>query len=96
MSFTAEKQIEICNAVNTAMIKGWTVKAGGGDVVGVVIHDGKLYGTALTTDGLVGSFPIKETDRIVVVKNVEIEIDVIYEPIAEVNAEYPDLSNPNP
>jgi len=94
--FTKEQQISICNAVNTAIAKGWTVNVeqDGGcpfTIQGAIIKDNNLLGVNYNNSVL------KPDKRIFTTKKVVIEIEDIYNPpIADTVPSYPDLSNPSP
>ena len=98
--FTKEQQIEICNAINTAMARGFTVKAGEHVIEGgAIIHNGALLHMPRLADGEI-RLPltrIPDDGRIVVIQTTEVEVDVIYEPPSfDCAASNPDLSNPSP
>ena len=86
-TLTFQQMTEIVNAANLAVAKGYTLKTPIGVIHGMLIRNGKLMCLAELRDEpkkyiLVthGALP----PRIVAVKPVDVEIDVIYEPPAPV------------
>jgi len=82
-ALTLEQKIALCNAVNTAVAKGHTVKAGKSVIHGMVIRGGTiLYLEERFGEKNIMSFRTYSASlrRITIVKPVEIEIDVIYDP----------------
>jgi len=83
---TLEKKIEICNAINTAIAKGFTVKTPRRTIYGANVYDGKLrFITRLLDTPGECNFCVSSTlPRIVAVKSVDVEVEAIYEPPAPV------------
>ena len=87
--------IEIVNAINTAVAKGWTVKLDRGgkcpDVInGAIIDDGKPNGIQPTGY----TIPLVLAKRIYATMQAEIEVDVLYEqsnPMTSADPENHDL-----
>jgi len=105
MTLTLERKIEICNAINTAIAKKFTVKMNNKVIDGMLMLGGKLVALSERTDkpGYLMRYGVDDESikRIVSVKSVDVELDVIYEsvppPIANLSAESnPGLSNPSP
>lgn len=95
---TLENKIELCNAINTAIAKGYTVKAG--DLVveyGVIITHDKLVSIHQDIDNSFRYVMHHLPNRRVIAYKIEQELDVLYEPVAaETAALKPDLSRLSP
>jgi len=91
------QQIEICNAINIAVAKGWTVNVEQDSgypftIEGAIIRNDDLVGITQ-----LGNYCLKPEKRIFTTKQVVVEIDEIYKPpITDCAVSYPDLSNPSP
>jgi hypothetical protein len=86
-ALTLEQKIAICNAVNTAIAKGYIVKNEGHPILGVIAHkDTLLYIQEIWDNGkkILYAYRDESTSRIVAVK--EVEVDVIYEPGTNLSA----------
>ena len=86
------KQLEICNAVNAAIAKGWTVNVEqDGElpftIRGAIMREGDVVG--ITSHG--GSYHRLEPDkRIYATMTAKVIVDTIYEPVTQ-----PIISEPN-
>jgi len=98
---TQEQMAEIMTAANLAIAKGYTLKTPRGTIGNMLVRNGKLASFAELLDES-GKYILVShctLPRIVAVKSVDVEIDVIYEPspVAKPTAaSNPDLSNPSP
>jgi hypothetical protein len=93
---TTEENLKLCNDINTAIAKGWTVMASNADdkytIEGAIIYKDSV---TVLTFGSRHKFSFNQ--RIYAVKRVEVEVDTIYEPVAaKTAASNPDLSNSSP
>ena len=73
---TIDEKIRICNAVNTAIAEGLTVKIWNTDlgIMGAIFCDGEIV--LIEQDGRIRF----HEDKIVAVKQIDVECEVIYDP----------------
>jgi len=92
---------EIMTAANLAIAKGYTIKIGCRKIDGMIVHNGKLA-SIVELPNEPDKYTFKSycsLPRIVTVKPIDVEIDVIYEPppVAKPTATpNPDLSSSSP